>query len=90
MSIEGLNRAIEPRQLTPELGGILSYDHDEWIELRISFEEFIWDALDILDKLHDIENLISAENFAPNQEGAKVSTARGNTYFLVVIVRWLS
>jgi len=32
VSLESLNRAIEPRQLTQELGGVLIYDHDEWIE----------------------------------------------------------
>ena len=72
MSIEGLIKAISSSQLTPEVGGTLSYDHDEWIEVRISFEQFIWDALDVLDKLHDIERQIVQDNFAPDQEGAKV------------------
>ena len=70
--MESLTRAIDPRQLTPELGGTLSYDHEEWIEVRIAFEEFIWDALDVLDKLHDIESQLLSDKFAQDQEGAKV------------------
>ncbi|XP_076823491.1 triple functional domain protein-like isoform X2 [Clavelina lepadiformis] len=72
VSVESLTRAIDPRQLTPELGGTLSYDHEEWIEVRIAFEEFIWDALDVLDKLHDIESQLLSDKFAQDQEGAKV------------------
>lgn len=72
VSLESLNRAIEPRQLTQELGGVLIYDHDEWIELRIAFESFLWDALDALDKFHDIEQQLSNENYAADCEQAKV------------------
>ena len=40
--------------------------------MRISFEQFIWDALDILDKLHDIERKIVVDQFAHDQDSAKV------------------
>ena len=72
MSIEGLTKVISPSQLTHELGGTLLYEHEEWIEVRIAFEQFIWDALDVLDKLHDIERKVVVDNFAPDQDGAKV------------------
>uniref|UniRef100_H2XVV8 DH domain-containing protein n=1 Tax=Ciona intestinalis TaxID=7719 RepID=H2XVV8_CIOIN len=74
VSVDGLTRAINPRQLTPELGGLLSYDHDEWIELRISFEEFIRDALDVLDKLYSIEHQLTTDVYAADQETAKQMT----------------
>lgn len=66
-------KAISSSQLTGEVGGTLVYDHDEWIEVRIAFEQFIWDALDVLDKLHDIEQKIVVDAFASDQDGAKVN-----------------
>lgn len=72
VSVEGLCRLIDSRQLTSELGGSLSYDHEEWIELRLAFEEFIWDASDVLQKLYSIQTELKSEDFAKTQDEAKV------------------
>lgn len=72
VSVDSLCRVIDPRQLTPDLSGTLTYDHDEWIELRLAFEEFIWDALDALEKLYAIEGELGLDEYASTQEDAKV------------------
>nr|XP_039274741.1 kalirin-like isoform X3 [Styela clava] len=71
VSVDSLCKVLDPRQLTPDISGTLTYDHDEWIELRLAFEEFIWDALDALDKLHAIEGELSSDEYANTQEEAK-------------------
>ena len=45
---------------------------NEWIEVRIAFEHFIWDALNILDKFNEIEVKVVVDNYAPDPESAKV------------------
>ena len=73
MSIQQLLQHIEPRMLTIELGGTLQYDHAEWIELRICFEQFISDVVDSMDKLHRVEVVLNSNCYAESVEQAKVS-----------------
>ena len=87
MSVEGLTKAINPSQLTPEFGGTLAYEHDEWIEVRIAFEHFIWDALNILDKFNEIEVKVVVDNYAPDPDGAKVCF---NFDFVISIIQPVS
>ncbi|KAJ8986252.1 hypothetical protein NQ317_009960 [Molorchus minor] len=53
---EELHKYINVRQLTPDLGGTLQYQHEEWIEQRIELEKFsaitqqISNALDVFTK----------------------------------------
>lgn len=35
LSVDSLTRVIHPSQLTEEFDGTLSYDNDEWIEMRL-------------------------------------------------------
>lgn len=35
ISVETLSKYIDPTQLTSDLDGTLSYDHNLWIELRL-------------------------------------------------------
>ena len=42
---------IESDQLTHEFGGKLSYDHEQWLKDRISFETYVNDVLN--ERLED-------------------------------------
>ena len=37
VSVEGLTKLVDPSQLTEEFDGSLDYNHEEWIELRLSW-----------------------------------------------------
>ncbi|KAJ8926822.1 hypothetical protein NQ314_020670 [Rhamnusium bicolor] len=39
-TVEELHKYISVRQLTPDLGGSLQYNHEEWIQQRIELEKF--------------------------------------------------
>ncbi|KAL8612455.1 hypothetical protein ACOMHN_058583 [Nucella lapillus] len=49
ISLDNLTKVIETSQLTRDFDGSLEYDHEQWIQLRLMLEEFIWKALDLLD-----------------------------------------
>lgn len=90
MSIDGLCKIIEANQLTPDINGTLTYVHEEWIELRLAFEEFIWDALDALDKLHAIEGELASDDYASTQDEAKVARSiRQCTIFEFGILKYV-
>ena len=54
------------------------------IEVRIAFEHFIWDALNILDKFNEIEVKVVVDNYAPDPDGAKVCF---NLDFVISIIQ---
>lgn len=35
ISLEALPKVIDSSQLTPDLDGVLQYDHAQWIDLRL-------------------------------------------------------
>ncbi|KAL3320890.1 hypothetical protein Ciccas_000416 [Cichlidogyrus casuarinus] len=50
VSVENLFKEIDPSQLTVELEGSLPYNHEEWIRIRISLEDFFMFTHDMSDK----------------------------------------
>lgn len=48
---------MDSSQITADLEGTLSYDHAQWIDLRLMLEEFSWQAGDLLDRLDDLQVL---------------------------------
>lgn len=59
VSVEGLAKLVDPSQLTDDFEGSLEYNHDEWIELRVSLEEFMFSAAHLLSRLEDLQVWIS-------------------------------
>ncbi|BFZ15658.1 hypothetical protein BsWGS_18696 [Bradybaena similaris] len=72
ISLDSLNRAIEPCQLTREFDGTLEYDHEQWIQLRLMLEEFIWKALDLLDKLDELGEILTNPELPDDLNGAQM------------------
>nr|XP_012140243.1 PREDICTED: triple functional domain protein isoform X5 [Megachile rotundata] len=71
ISLEALSKVIDPSQLTADLDGSLKYDHAQWIDTRLAVEDFTWQAADLLDRLDDLQEDLSRNDFADDVSGAK-------------------
>ncbi|CAH2304994.1 kalirin isoform X4 [Pelobates cultripes] len=71
VSVEGLSKLVDPSQLTEEFEGSLDYNHDEWIELRVSLEEFFNSAVHLLSRLEDLQEMLARKEFPVDVEGSR-------------------
>ncbi|KAF5899803.1 triple functional domain protein-like isoform X3, partial [Clarias magur] len=71
VSLEGLSKAVDPSQLTADLEGSLDYDHDEWIEVRVAFEEFAGNVARALSRLKELQELVSRRELPGDLEMAR-------------------
>uniref|UniRef100_A0A8D2Q5I9 Kalirin RhoGEF kinase n=1 Tax=Varanus komodoensis TaxID=61221 RepID=A0A8D2Q5I9_VARKO len=71
VSVEGLAKLVDPSQLTEEFEGSLDYNHDEWIELRVSLEEFFNSAIHLLSRLEDLQEMLARKEFPVDVEGSR-------------------
>ncbi|CAG2201071.1 TRIO [Mytilus edulis] len=71
ISLDNLTKSIDPTQLTREFDGALEYNHEQWIQLRLMLEEFICKALDLLDKLDELGNILTNPELPENLNGAQ-------------------
>lgn len=71
VSLEGLSKAVDPSQLTADLEGSLDYDHDEWIEVRMAFEEFAGNVSRAVFRLDELQELVLCRELPDDLEGAR-------------------
>nr|KAG5714837.1 hypothetical protein BaRGS_000325 [Batillaria attramentaria] len=71
ISLDNLTKVIDSSQLTREFDGTLEYDHEQWIQLRLMLEEFIWKALDLLDKLDELGEILTNPDLPDDLGGAQ-------------------
>ncbi|XP_053570468.1 triple functional domain protein isoform X2 [Bombina bombina] len=71
VSIEGLTKVVDPSQLTPEFEGCLEYNHEEWIEIRVAFEDFINNATHMLSRLEELQEMLANKELPQDLEGAR-------------------
>ncbi|XP_008301358.1 kalirin-like, partial [Stegastes partitus] len=71
VSVEGLSKLVDPSQLTDDFEGSLDYNHEEWMELRVSLEEFMSNAVHLLSRLEDLQELLSKKEFPADVEGSR-------------------
>ncbi|KAM8883086.1 triple functional domain protein-like isoform 4-T4 [Synchiropus picturatus] len=71
VSLEGLSKIVDPSQLTADFDGSLEYNHDEWIEVRVAFEEFSGHATQMLARLEEMQETVSRKDFPQELEGAR-------------------
>ncbi|KAL7384475.1 hypothetical protein ABVT39_002968 [Epinephelus coioides] len=71
VSVEGLAKLVDPSQLTDDFEGSLDYNHEEWMELRVSLEEFMSNAVHLLSRLEDLQELQSKKDFPADVEGSR-------------------
>ncbi len=77
VSLEGLTKVVDPSQLTPDFEGSLDYDHEEWIEVRVAFEDFTSNAARILSRLEELQDLVVPAGAAVRS--GRVSACYGGT-----------
>ncbi|XP_031413764.1 kalirin isoform X2 [Clupea harengus] len=71
VSVEGLTKLVDPSQLTDDFEGSLEYNHDEWMDLRMSLEEFMGSAVHLLSRLEDLQELLAKKEFPVDVEGSR-------------------
>uniref|UniRef100_A0AAY4EB72 non-specific serine/threonine protein kinase n=1 Tax=Denticeps clupeoides TaxID=299321 RepID=A0AAY4EB72_9TELE len=71
VSVEGLTKLVDPSQLTEDFEGSLDYNHEEWIDLRVSLEEFMGSAVHLLSRLEDLQELLAKKEFPVDVEGSR-------------------
>ncbi|TMS17986.1 Triple functional domain protein [Larimichthys crocea] len=71
VSLEGLTKVVDPSQLTADFDGSLDYNHEEWIEVRVAFEEFSGHATQMLARLEEMQETVSRKDFPQDLEGAR-------------------
>lgn len=58
ISFESLIKIIDSSHLPKTVGGSYPYDHDEWLELRLDLEKWIWNITEIMEKLESVRREI--------------------------------
>ena len=71
VSLEGLTKVVDPSQLTPEFDGCLEYNHEEWIEIRLAFEDYISSATHMLSRLEELQDILAKKELPQDLEGAR-------------------
>ncbi|XP_026012521.1 triple functional domain protein isoform X15 [Astatotilapia calliptera] len=71
VSLEGLTKVVDPSQLTADFDGSLDYNHEEWIEVRVAFEDFSGHATQMLARLEEMQETVSRKDFPQDLEGAR-------------------
>lgn len=71
ISIQAIGKMIDMSQLTSDFEGFFHYDHSQWIELRLAFEDFSWQANDIADRIEDFQEDLQHFDLAEDVSGAK-------------------
>lgn len=71
ISIQAIGKMIDMSQLTSDFEGFFHYDHSQWIELRLAFEDFSWQANDITDRIEDFQEDLQHYDTADDVSGAK-------------------
>uniref|UniRef100_A0A8D0CMK3 non-specific serine/threonine protein kinase n=1 Tax=Scleropages formosus TaxID=113540 RepID=A0A8D0CMK3_SCLFO len=71
VSVEGLTKLVDPSQLTEDFEGSLEYDHEEWMALRVSLEEFIGSAAHLLSRLEELQETLAKKEFPVDVEGSR-------------------
>ncbi|XP_022243783.1 triple functional domain protein-like [Limulus polyphemus] len=84
ISLETLSKYIDQSQLTSDLDGTLPYDHNQWIELRLSLESFVSKTLDVMERMDRIKDDLLRNDFASDISGAKRMVEEHNSMKKVV------
>lgn len=71
ISIQALGKMIDVSQLTSDFDGFLHYDHSQWLDLRVAYEDFSWQASDIGDRIEDFQEDLQHFDLAEDVNGAK-------------------
>lgn len=57
-SFDSLSKYVDPSGLPKCVGGTYPYDHDEWLEIRLELEKWIWNITEIMANLESVRKEI--------------------------------
>ncbi|XP_012946687.1 AT-rich interactive domain-containing protein 1A, partial [Aplysia californica] len=70
VTVDQLQRYVDPKQLTYDLGGQMQYDHDSWLRIQLRYESFLQDSQAVVEHLDRQESEIQRSYGGPGgQEG---------------------
>ncbi|CAD6184380.1 unnamed protein product [Caenorhabditis auriculariae] len=58
ISPEGLTKYVDMNQLPRVIGGSHPYDHDDWLEIRLDLEKWIWNISEVMGGLDQVRKEI--------------------------------
>ncbi|GMR53691.1 hypothetical protein PMAYCL1PPCAC_23886 [Pristionchus mayeri] len=56
ITVDQLNKYLDISELPRQFGGTFSFDYDEWLELRLELEKWIWNVSDWMKNLDGCKN----------------------------------
>ncbi|XP_043921535.1 triple functional domain protein [Protopterus annectens] len=71
VSLEGLTKLVDMSQLTSEFDGFLEYNHEEWIDIRVAFEDFICNATHMLSRLEELQEMLAKKDLPQDLDGSR-------------------
>nr|ACI49192.1 hypothetical protein Csp3_JD03.001 [Caenorhabditis angaria] len=54
VSFDSLSKLVEISQLPKMIGGTHPYDHDDWLEIRLELEKWIWNITEVMGCLENV------------------------------------
>jgi hypothetical protein len=72
ISVDHLHKLIHPSELTIDFDGTLTYNNGNWIETRMLYEEFVWKAHDLLQKLDSLGEQLMSPSLPDDVASAKL------------------
>ncbi|KAG0430070.1 hypothetical protein HPB47_023040 [Ixodes persulcatus] len=74
-TLEELHEYIDPGQLTEDLGGLIPYDHDRWMEQRMAVEMFTGSLKEMTESIREITQRLR-DTELPNDVASTVALLR--------------
>jgi triple functional domain protein len=71
ISIQTLGKMADLAQLTNDFDGLLQYDHNQWLELRVQYEDFLWQVNDVSDHIEDFQEDLVHSDLAEDVNSSK-------------------
>lgn len=71
ISIQAIGKMVDMSQLTSDFDGFFHYEHSQWLDLRLAYEDFSWQANDITDRIEDFQEDLQHFDLAEEVSGAK-------------------
>ncbi|GMT28628.1 hypothetical protein PFISCL1PPCAC_19925 [Pristionchus fissidentatus] len=62
ITCDKLSRFFDVTELPRELGGTFSFDYDEWLELRLELENWIWKVAEWMKVLDECKNIMRSSS----------------------------
>uniref|UniRef100_A0AC35TLP5 CRAL-TRIO domain-containing protein n=1 Tax=Rhabditophanes sp. KR3021 TaxID=114890 RepID=A0AC35TLP5_9BILA len=84
ISAESLTKYVDVSNLTTDLGGLLRYDNEEWIETRLEIERIFWEICNINQRFEHFKLTMQTTDYALDVEGADLAIKQHAGYLELI------